>query len=77
MHTLFKSVFFCSISLLQKQAKRRTLQKPLTPATVEGESEDTRDICATVTTLCVTRDVSTKAGSGQVTDQMHSDPFLN
>jgi len=27
--------------------------------------------------LCVTRDVSTEAGSGQVTDQMRSDPFIN
>jgi len=34
-------------------------------------------ICANVSRLCAIRDVSTKAGSDQVTDQMRSDPLLN
>lgn len=61
--------FSCSISLHQK---------PLTlTAPVEGERGHQGYICATVSTLCVIRDVSTKADSYQVTDQMHSYSLLN
>lgn len=49
----------------------------LTLPSVEGERGHQGYICANVSMLCVIRDVSTNAGSDQVTDQMRSDPLLN